>query len=103
MHYQRTRRDAASAVVGRNTTTTVKNGADWDLEEQAEELLLRDMEIRGESETDFLTNRQLASLAYKEVYTSTGVPDENLFQGRVFRAYNPLMGKRPSRQNMADS
>lgn len=93
----------------REKACTAKRGANWDLENQATAILMGDRKDRGlrgtqvnSDEYGWLSDGQLMYRTNHEVYTSVGAPDPNIIEGRFFRAYNPLFGKRPSRANAAD-
>jgi hypothetical protein len=86
-------------------------GIDIELEDRATGLLMKDRKDRGlkgktaalrAEEYCWLTDWQMEERQLKEVYTTSGTPDPNILEGRVFRAYNPLFGKRPSRLQAAD-
>lgn len=86
-------------------------GIDIELEDHATGLLLKDRKDRGfkgkaaallAEEYCWLTDWQMEERQFKEVYAANGTPDPNILEGRIFRAYNPLFGKRPSRLHAAD-
>lgn len=79
----------------------VRSGVDRTLEDLADHLLMEDREANG-GEVDWLTEGQLVSCGYREVHNKNGFPEPNILEGRVFRAYNPLFGKRPRRHDAAD-
>lgn len=90
-HYQAGRQRIKAHVV-------IKRGFDWELEEQAAALLRADRLINGGwKHSDWLTDAQLQARQMREVFNKNGFPDENIMEGRVFRAYNPLFGTRPKR------
>lgn len=81
-------------------------GICWDLENQAMTLLMRDRRTRGlttpaallSEEYGWLSEGQLKFRQDREVYNSFGYPDPEIVSGILWRAYNPLFGKRPQRQ-----
>jgi hypothetical protein len=89
---------------------TVKREIDWELEEQAHALLIKDRKQRGiksiqattSEEYCWLTDWQLDLRLEREVYNKNGVPDANIIEGRFIRAFNPLFGKRPKRSDAPD-
>lgn len=97
---------APSAVVGpTDNPLRLGQGPDWTLERQASELLLQDLNDRGDQaladEYSWLTDKQLVSLQFKEVFNKNGIPDPHIVSGMLWRAYNPLIGKRPRRHTEA--
>lgn len=71
----------------------LRDGVDHNVEEQTDEYLKE----HKETERDWLTKEQLALRIAKEVYPENGVPDGRFMAGLYRRAYNPLMGQRPSK------
>lgn len=69
------------------------------LEEQANALLSESRKgITNHSEKqDFLSEEQLIMRYGREVYNENGFPDKSIISGLYRRAYNPNMGKRPSK------
>jgi len=98
-HYDRAwyaGRPIRGATVGNEVHVVVKLGIDWDLEKQADLLLI---EVFGD-QPDWFTEAQLeATRKYREVYFSSGAPGEFFIEGSVLRAYNPLIGNRPRRSD----
>lgn len=79
----------------------IKFGPDWELEEKATGLLMKDRKARGGirrgvdlDEYSWLSPWQLKLREDREVHNSLGYPDPDLFSGMFCRAYNPLFGKR---------
>jgi hypothetical protein len=85
-------------------TLSLRAGIDWNLEAQADDLLLahRATCTTAGEKTEILTETQLELRANREVYTSLGVADSQLFSGLYRRAFNPEMGQRPSRHRRTD-
>lgn len=83
---------------------TVRSGLDYELEDQATALLVRDrkdLKAKGFTKLsdmhDWLTDHQLANRLSHEVYTTLGMPDPSIRAGMFGRAHNPLFGTRPRR------
>lgn len=85
-------------------TLSLRAGIDWSLEQQANDLLLahRATCTTADEKTEILTEAQLELRNNREVYTSLGVADSQLFSGIYGRAFNPEIGQRPSRHRRAD-
>ena len=71
---------------------TLKSGIDWELEEQADRLLAdqrRSTTTKHTEMRDYLSVGQLERRMAREIYTSTGFPEESLYRGITKRAYYP--------------
>lgn len=85
-------------------TLSLRAGIDWKLEAKADELLgaHRATCTTAGEKTEILTEAQLKLRWDREVYTSLGVADSQLFAGLYRREFNPEMGQRPSRHRRGD-
>ncbi|QIG58372.1 hypothetical protein SEA_SKOG_220 [Gordonia phage Skog] len=83
---------------------SVRMGVDFDLETLADEFLRESRQglTRLADKQDYLTAEQLDLRRGREVYNSNGVPDVHISSGLYRRAYNPLAGKRPTRNSYDD-
>lgn len=74
----------------------VKSGIDWEIEEQANEILARgrDGVTKHSQKKDYLSPSQLLRRRQREVQTEQGYPEKSLYQGMFRRAYNPLIGQK---------
>lgn len=78
---------------------TVKVGPDWELENQATEILMQDRRTTTPTDTEknlWLTDDQMRTRWNHEVYTWLGYPMPSIRSGLFRRAYNPLAGQRPT-------
>lgn len=90
--------EATLDALGRGRIPLLTVGFDLDVEEQATRLLMEDRKLTGGwHHSDWLTDWQLKLRQDREVYNRNGFPDPNIREGRLFRAYNPLIGTRPQR------
>lgn len=74
-------------------------GINHQLEEEANRWLAeaRKGVTNHSDKQDYLSEEQLAMRLGREVYNENGVPDKSIISGLYRRAYNPNMGKRPSK------
>lgn len=82
----------------------VKSGPDWDLETEAQAILVKDRKDRGllsikvnSEEYSWLTLEQLEYRQKREVFTEYGIGEVIAPTGMFMRAWNPLIGTRPKR------
>lgn len=76
----------------------LKVGPDWDLEDQANEILMADRRAGSAKFSDknhWLTDDQLKERSLREIYTWLGYPVPSIRAGLFRRAYNPLAHQRP--------
>lgn len=86
------------------TSMRLTSGTNYALESQANELLRQGREgvTKLSEKKDYLTEEQLALRWDKEVSNGHGFPEAHLVSGLFKRSYNPLAGKRPTRQRHED-
>lgn len=86
---------------------TLHCGVDPELEEKADALLMRDRQehrVGGYHLDDlngWLSEEQLDRRRSREIHNSLGYVGDYLIHGLYRRAYNPLLGRRPTPKNLA--
>jgi hypothetical protein len=85
-------------------TMRITSGTNFDLESQANELLRKAREgvTKLSEKKDYLTEDQLMLRWDREIPNGHGYPEAHLVSGLFKRSYNPMAGKRPSRQRNED-
>lgn len=71
----------------------VKNGIDWELDEEATRLLMNDRKDRNvtrhSEKRDWLSPGQMYRRKSREINPTGGVPEKRIVNGLFKRAYNP--------------
>lgn len=81
----------------RPPSLSIFNGTDWELEEEADRLLNESRRgvTKHSEKKDFFSPGQMQWRKSREVYVTSGIPDESLFLGLARRAYAPGREKGP--------
>lgn len=83
----------------------VKYGIDWELEEQAMEILMNDRKSRNvtkhSEKQDWFSYGQMYRRKSREIITTSGVPEKGIVSGMFKRAYNPNMRKSTRNDEMS--